>query len=323
MSDLSSNNYRLECPFCKEEFLTRTYSKHIIDKHRDELFVNKHNKEVLIEVANKKEGWWPSPLEFKLKDKTQYYTPCCGKFYTKDTQARKHNKSKECREKVVEKAKELLASVVPVNISNTHSGTGDIINNITQNITIVDLSGNILKSFKTFNQIIDRKNVDAAYDKKRIAKMQKKMEEEGLEPVSDVSTVVTCYDSEEEEDTKAMRFDITKELPASLTKTFTKLGIDLSREGLGLPTKEEHDDRVKDKRDQEIEMLEDEIVSYKDEILGYKDDIKDYKERLKDADEAKTIRMFENNIKNAEMSIAKLKEMVSCNEEKISTLKKK
>jgi hypothetical protein len=323
MSDLSGNNYRLGCPFCKEEFLTRTYSKHIIDKHKDELFVNKHNKEVLVEVCNKKEGWWPSPLELKLKDKTQYFTPCCGKFYTKDTQARKHNKSKECREKVVEKAKELLASVVPINISNTHSGTGDIINNITQNITIVDLSGNILKSFKTFNQIIDRKNVDAAYDKKLIAKMQKKMEEEGLEPVSDVSSVDTCYDSDDECDTKAMRFDITKELPKSVTKTFTKLGIDLSRGGLGLTTKEEHDDRVKDKKDQEIEILEDEIISLKDELHNYKEDIKDYKERLKDADEARTLKTFENNIKNAEMSIAKLKDMISRNEEKIEKLKGK
>jgi len=323
MSDLSGNNYRLECPFCKKDFLNKNFSDHLLLHHKDEIFVNKSNKSNLEEYSNRKEGSWPSPVEIKLKDKTAYYTPCCKKFYTKHCTASKHNKNEECRKNTYKNAKELLASVVPINISNTHTGSGDIINNITQNITVVDLSGNILKSFKAFNQIIDRKNVDSAYDKKMIAKLQKKREEEGLEPVSDVSSVVTCYDSEEETDTKAMRFDITKELPASLTKVFTKLGIDLSREGLGLPTKEEHDDRVKEKRDQEIEILEDEILSYKDEILGYKDDIKDYKERLKDADEARTIRMFENNIKNAEMSIAKLKEMVSCNEEKINKVKGK
>lgn len=322
MSDISGNNYRLECPFCKEEFLTKTYSKHLLNKHKSEIFVNKHNREVLTEVASKNEGWWPTYLEFKLKDKTQYFAPCCNKFYTKDTQARKHSKNKECRDKVINNAKELLSQVTPIAISNIHSGSGDIINNITQNITIVDLSGNILESFKTFNQIIDRKNVDNAYDKKMIAKLQKRMEEEGLEPVSDVSSVDTCYDSDDESDTIAMRFDITKRLP-KISKVFSKIGIDISREGLGLSTKEEHDDKVRDKRNQEIEILEDDILSYKDEILGYKDTINDCKERLKEADEARTIKTFQNNIKNAEMSIAKLKQMISCNEKEIEKLKEK
>ena len=324
------NNYKIECPYCKEEFITKTYSKHLLNKHKSEIFVNKHNREVLSEVANKKEGWWPSPLEFKMKDKTQYFAPCCDKFYTKDTQARKHNKSKECREKVIEKAKELLASVAPITIANTHSGSGNIINNITQHITVIDLSGCIQSIVKTFTQEIENERYDKVSLYKKYSKYKKVLEENGIDCNSETSSISSYFSDNECETTQESFRKLERVKPDELfsqtnrvlNNRIIKSGIDISREGVGLSTQEEHNDRINDKKKQEIEMIEDEIIAFKDEVAGYKEDIKDYKERLEYADEPRAKRMFENNIKNAEQSIAKLKEMIECNQEKIVKIKK-
>ena len=321
MSDTKVENHRIECPYCKDDFLTKTYSKHLLDKHKSEIFVNKHNKNNLTEVTNKKEGSWSIPIEVKLKDKSQFFVPCCNKFYTKESQARKHNKNKECRDIYVKNAKELVSQVAPITINNTHSGTGDIIINNTYNI--VDLSGNIIKTFKKMNQIIDRKNVDTAYDKKIINKYKKALEENNIDINSEVSSVQSGYDSDSESETTAMRYDIAKEMP-SLYKAFNKYGFDLSREGLELSTKEEHALKVKEQLEIRIEELECEYDTIKYAIKDAKENICFYEEKIKDQDYSEADKMkYKNKIINSQNNLDKARQIKEEIEEKLNTLRKK
>lgn len=285
MTDIKDKNVRLECPYCKDDFLIKSYSKHLIDNHKTEIFVNKHNKQELSEVANKKETWWPSPLEIKMKDKTQYLVTCCNKFYSKETQARKHSKDKECRANYVKNAKELLSSVAPVNISNTHSGSGDIINNITQNITIVDLSGNILKTIKRLVNNADYKEQERAYNHKKLEKLRAKYKDDP-DYDSDISTVDSYYGDDESDDYKSKleRFIPEVELDKETVKAFNKYGIDISREGLGLRTKEDSEREKQEKKESEIDDLETKIDECDNCITTCEDDIDKYKRIMTDTD---------------------------------------
>jgi hypothetical protein len=318
MTDTKSSNFRLSCYFCKEEFLFKTYSKHLIDKHLSEIFVNKHNKKELDDLCAKKEGSWFSSIELKINGKELYLASCCNKFYSKKSMADKHSKNKECRDTYLKNAKELCAKIAPITINNTHSGSGDIIINNTYNI--LDLSGNIIKTFKALNQKLDRKNVDGAYDKKLIAKLQKQREKEGLDPVSDVSTVSTCYDSNDECDTNALRYDISRDMP-SIHKSFIKYGFDLSREGLDLPTKEEHDNKKREQRQYDIEELEDNIVECKGVIYSSKEDIEAWEERIRDAEDEDKIYYFKKQLAQSQKYLDNARREKDKYEEELKELK--
>jgi len=291
MSDTNSNNLRLECPFCKISFLTKSFSKHLNDTHLPEIFVSKVNKQEVDDACKRKEGSFFNPLELKLKDKEMYYVSCCKKFYSKKSMAQKHSKSKECRDVFLKNTQELSEKLTPINVSNNHSGSGDINNNTTiiNNYNIYDLSGNIVKTFKEVIQNLDDEKKEKSRYYKKYAKLKKFMEENDIDYDSDVSTVQSYYADDECETNedyfkKAERYDLTKELSKKDILPFIKAGIDLSREGLGLKTKEEHDNEIKEKKQYEIENVEDKITDCKDVIYDCKETIDDLEHRIRDFD---------------------------------------
>tara|TARA_R110000868_G_scaffold78938_5_gene224812 strand:+ start:2371 stop:3342 length:972 start_codon:yes stop_codon:yes gene_type:complete len=281
---VSEGNYRLVCQYCKEDFLTKNYSKHLIDKHKSEIFVNKANKDELSGVANKPETWWPRPIEINLKGKIQYYVPCCKQFYTKETLAMNHSKSKECRELFVKKAKELLLDVSPVTINNS-TVSGSIVNNITQNITIVDLSGNVLKTIKQLVNTIDYKEQERATYRKKLEKLRAKYKDDP-EYDSDISTVASYYGDDESDDyeSKMERYLPEEQISKNVVKSFNKFGIDISREGLELRTKQDHDRETAEKREFIIEELQVEYDTVVFAIKNIQDDIIYNEKKISDPD---------------------------------------
>ena len=140
MSDTKASNTRLECPFCNETFLNKSYSNHLNKVHFNDLFNNKYNKKELEELSNIKNTVCFRPVEVKVKDKEMYYVPCCKKYYSKIAQAQKHGRDKECYSKVVEETKKDLEQIVPIinNITNIDiSGNSNTVNNTTNNNTTI------------------------------------------------------------------------------------------------------------------------------------------------------------------------------------------
>ncbi len=291
MSDSKPSNHRLECPSCKTTHLSKDYSKHLNKEHEFEIFTTKSNKKELEELASKTNGRWFRPVEVKIKDKTLYYVPCCKKYYSRIDLATAHNKKKECTDTVLEEAKALLQKIAPITITNTHTGSGDIINNITQNITIVDLSGNVLKTIKQLVRTIDIKEEDRAINVKKANKLKKILEEHNIDYDSDVSQPLSYYGDDEGEDDMVHRYDAEDRCNKVIVKKFKEFGLDISRDGLELRTKDDHETEKLEKQQalkEEKEEIEHDIFMVASRIDSLESQIKNAKKRLAHLQEVPT-----------------------------------
>jgi len=324
MSDTKKENYRIECPFCKKDFLTKSFSSHLENEHQEEIFRNKSNKDELEDFTNRRTAICFRPIEIKIKDKEFYYVPCCKKYYSKiGTAQKQHSSNKECCGKAIQEAKNLFSKITP-SITNIHSGSGDNITNITQNITIVDLSGNILKTFKNVIRTLDYKEEDRALEHKKNLKLKKILEENGIDYDSDVSAVSSYYGDDERDDERVYRYDLEHKIDKRDIKKFRDLGIDLSREGLGLRTEETQLEEKRQKQEankEEIEDLEYDIKNLEDSIEGYNDIIEDREERIKQLKEStpeKEWGLIKENINNMTNKINECKRNIRINKDKLN-----
>ena len=328
MASENVKNIRLACPYCKDTFLIKSYSNHLLNNHKEEIFIVKANKEALHKLCTRKNEFF-RPIDIKVQDKTLYYVPCCKKFYSKDTLANKHSSKKECREVVLQNANELYNSLSPSNIINTHNGTGDIINNITQNITIVDMSGNITKTITNLVKLIDGKEARKRLEIKKKLKLKMLLEKHNIDYDTEVSEMESVYESDfsdiedEYSRIKVPKYDLSKDMNKERYKAFIKLGIDLSREGLKLRSKEEHDFDYQEKKELKIQDLETQIDTLDYEIDEYKTNIRDYEERLEDAHDESTKYNIEKRITRSKASLDKCKRDKRKLEEELQSLKKK
>jgi hypothetical protein len=230
---------------------------------------------------NRKDGvsYWFSPIELNYKDKTLYYVPCCEKFYSKQQMAHNAHVGKpECMKVAVANAKELLKEINErFSITNTHSGSGNIINNITQNITVIDMSGNLTGMVKSLVVDMDVRESDRALLHKKNLKLKKILEENNIDFDSDVSDPLSEYDSDDS--TKYNRFDPLKKIPKKYRDAFRD--VDLSRAGLKLRTKEQHDEDLAAKAEEEKFQKDQEEFERRESIACAKGRIKDCKDKIK------------------------------------------
>ena len=293
MSDTKSSNHRLECPYCNEIFLTKSYSSHILNKHLIDILSDKDNKSELEKASLKKEGGFNDPIPIKTKDKESYYTPCCEKFYAKESMAMKHRKNKECRDNYVKKVKELLENVKPmiVNNNSTHTGSGNI-NNIT-NFNFYDLSGNLIKTIvKEFTEVAENERYNKASYYKKLEKLRSIFQDHP-DYDSDISSIKSGYDSDDESEATLSRIDFNKDIKPynkKMAKQLDESKLDLSRKALGLRTKEDSiaDKEEKIRRQKEEEQFEEETEQFellerkanlKSEIISLKEKLNRYEKR--------------------------------------------
>jgi len=281
---MSSKNPRIDCPFCKSDHLIKSFSNHLLSYHKEQLFKDANKRELewfSSRPPNRKDGvsYWFDPIELNYKDKTLYYVPCCEKFYTKKMMAHNAHVGKaECMKVAVSNAKELLNEINErFNITNTHSGSGNIINNITQNITVIDMSGNLTGLVKSLVVDMDVKESDRALLHKKNLKLKKLLEEHNIDFDSDVSDPLSEYDSDDS--TKFNRFDPTRQIPKKYRDAFRD--VDLSRAGLKLRTKEQHEDDLAAKAEEEKFKKEQEEFERSEALACAKGRIKDCKEKIK------------------------------------------
>jgi hypothetical protein len=306
MSDTKGTNLRLSCPFCKEEFLTKSYSNHLIFNHKDELFLSKNNKKALEETCTRKEGSWFSPIELIINGKELYLVSCCNKFYSKKILASKHAMKKDCRDCYLKNAKELLGNI-STNINMSGNNNTNTVS-VTNNYNFYDLSGNLLQTIsKEVNDVIDDERYNKTCYYKKLKKLKSIFKDDPRYD-SDYSTVDSAYDSDDESEpdsyfTKLQRYDLTKELDKKIIKKLAEMGLDLSREGLDMSrVKEVHQDEKRQKKELAIEELEDKIITCNSVINDAKEDIEGYEERLRDADDEDeyTTRAFKRKIIEAQ-----------------------
>jgi hypothetical protein len=298
MSDLSGNNHRLECPICKKDFLNKSFSNHLLNFHKDYIFTNKDNKETLKEYINKKIIYSGDYMAIKIDDTIQYFVPCCNKFYTKEGTAVNHLKKKECKDKALGNAKELLSGLTPISVdlsttidNSGNNNTNTVNNNQVINITnynLYDLSNNLLKTItKEATKIID----DERYDKVSYLKKLRKLKtifENHPDYNSDISSIASAYDSDDESDTTLSRMDFKKDFEKYNKKIATQLSeakIDVSRKSLSLKTKEDSI-KMKEENKQQQEQIEEfeqeqeqeerseKIGNLRENIASIKDQIK-------------------------------------------------
>jgi hypothetical protein len=341
MSDISGNNMRLECPYCKECFLTKSYSNHLNNKHISEIFNVKRNKEELQELANKKNGHCFRPVEIKVKEKEMYFVPCCKKYYSKIAQAEKHGSKKECYEKVLDEAKKVLEEVAPMTIVNNHSGSGNIINNITQNIT-VDLSGLVLCVTQLTKQLVSAKDnteYDRAESFKKAEKFRKILEQHNIDYDSDTSSIKSGYcsdDDKEQQQYKQQKYEPEKKIKNDILKKLSKFGIDITRDGLGMRTKEDHELNKLEKIHEIKEMMEEvqyDIDTIKSRIKCLNESIDEKEERMnyfKSEIPESDLHLVENDIahlkkaiKNKQEEIKESYSELSEKKEELENLKRK
>lgn len=327
MSDTSGNNIRLECPFCKKDFLTKSFSSHLEYEHQEEIFKNKHNKDELEDFTKITSTFHFRPLEIKIKDKDYYYVPCCKKYYSKiGTAQKQHSTNKECCAKVKDQAKELLNKLVP-SVVNIHSGSGNNITNITQNITIVDLSGNIISTFRNVITAMDIKEEERALEHKKNMKYKKLLEENGIEYDSDVSSILSYYGNDEHDDERVYRYDIEKRVDKRVIKRFRDLGVDLSREGLNIRTEQTQKEEKQQKQEadkEEREEIERDISELEESIDGYNDIIQDREDRikhLKDSTPENEWKLITEDISKFTNKINECKRNIKENKEELKTLR--
>lgn len=341
MSDTKSNNIRLECPFCKETFLNKSFSKHLNDDHFNEIFNDEKNKKELEELSTKKNTVCYRPVEVIVKEKELYYVPCCKKYYSKITQAKKHGRNKECFTKVISEVKKDLESIVPITINNNIDISGNnntvnntVINNITQNITFVDLSGNVLKTIKRLVSEIDDKESERAYTHKKLEKLRAKYKNDE-DYDSDISSVESYYGDDESDDykSKVERFIPEDVLDSKYLKTLAKMGIECSREKLGLRCKDDHEQDMKEKeerirfqKEQEQEEKSERIGNLRADIKCLYDKIKhlqkvhnEYLELMKNENSGITEEIFEAQFSQTS-KINKLQSELSLVKSKLSKL---
>jgi hypothetical protein len=311
MSSLSSDskkvNHRISCPYCKETFLIKTYSKHLIKEHKIEIF-KKNNLTNLKQQTNTKYVA-PIPIihkQLKDDDKEESFVCCCKIFYTKYDMAIKHlRKSPQCKASYIESSKALYNEIVPpieinnlVDISGNHNiaTTNNIVVNNGSTL-IMDNSGivvDLIALIKKLNQVIDSKSYDIAYANKVVKKFRNKLEKVEEETDSDVSDVNSVYsgvnDDNIDKNTSLKTFDIAKRLP-KFVKPIT--GINLSREGLKLKTAQDKADEIKQEKAQkeyeEKERMEEEQyqinarkIHIKERIAKSKDMINRWMEAIDD-----------------------------------------
>jgi len=297
-------NHRISCCYCNETFLIKNYSKHLITEHKKDVF-KKNNLDNLKQQSTSK---YTSPIEvihknLKTNDKTEYFVPCCNKFYTKNDMARRHIRAKpECKKNYLPNTLKLYQEIVPpieINSVVDISGNGNTAttNNIVNNGTLImDNSGNVvdlLALIKKLNLVIDDLAFSKAIECKTKKKFQKQLETIGEEAYSDYSDIESIYsnlnDDVSDKEVCYKRFDIAKRLP----KLVKPLKLDLSRDNLKLRTKEDKADEIKadklQKEQEEKERLEQEKADRKAEqqynkqkIWKLKDNIKTYNIAIKD-----------------------------------------
>ena len=345
MSDSKPTNRLIECPSCKEKFLSRDYSKHISNTHETEIFSDVENKKELEELSSKKDGRFFRPVELKVHEKTLYYVPCCKKYYSKFETAKVHTKKKECTDIVLQEAKNLLEKIGAININIDISGNNNTANvNVTNNFNFYDLSGNLIKKIvKEFTTTIDVERRDMAEMKKKLKKLQSIFGDDERYD-SDTSTVKSGYDSDNESEAPitAKKFDITKELPKKIVKQLNEAKIDLSRKGLGLKTKEEkeaqqeeqkkkqQEQKAFDKETKEFERLN-RIGILKSEITSLKDKITNNTTRLNEIKEVPTeclvritpeqyLKSVQNDVDRLERSIKKYNDDINIAKSELSKL---
>lgn len=302
--------------------MIKSFSKHLLNFHKEDLFKGKNRAE-LEWFCNHEEKWWFQPIEVNYKDKEFYYTPCCEQFYSKHATAHTHTRDKECRGRALKNGQALLKEINErIQINNTHSGSGDIINNITQNITIVDMSGNIKGLVKCMTVEIDMKESDRVMLYKQNLKLKKLLEENNIEYDSEVSDIISEYDSDTSNASRReCKYDPSKKLPEKYRKAFRE--IDLTRGGIKLRTKEQHDqdiaDALEEKRleeeNAEFERRE-QIGNIKGRIKSLEDKIKRYEHQIGLYDE-ETLKY-----EGAKNDVKKLNELIKAVEKEIEESKK-
>jgi hypothetical protein len=261
--------YRITCPYCSDAFITKCYSKHLITEHFNEIFSDKDNVKNVIEHTNTS---CVSSIEVSIKDKKMFLVPCCNAFYSKDVQADKHLKNKECKESCRQKAKDLLHTIDNIKIvinaaPITITGDHNTVNNIINNTIIVDLSGNIKSISKDMTNMVDSARISSARNYRKAKRLSKALEQmkEAFKDNKDVQAYIKTiqYESDsdksvdtirsyytideldegEDECEKHERFNVMKECRK---KDMKAINIDLSREALGLSTEENHDVKRKE-----------------------------------------------------------------------------
>ena len=327
---MSSNNIRVDCPFCKTDHLIKSFSNHLLSLHKEQLFKGENKKELESFSnlpSNRKDGVsrWFDPIELNYKDKTLYYVPCCQKFYSKKQMAHKSHVGKpDCMRVAVANAKELLAEINErFYITNTHSGSGDIINNITQNITVIDMSGNLTGMIRSMTIDLDIKERDRATLHKVNNKLKKLLEENNIEYDTDVSDVISEYDSDVS--TKLNRYNPEKKIPKKFREPFKE--VDLSRAGLNLRTKEHQMRELAEKAEEEkykkeVEEYErrEAIGNAKGRIIACKEKIEWCKKQISLYD---GLTVWENDIKQLNHLIKVREKTIEESEKEIKELSRK
>lgn len=262
----SKPNYRITCPYCKADFLTKSYSKHLISEHIQAIFQNKENADSLLKASKTKKpkqyGW----VDLTIKGRDYHFMPCCEAFYTKSSTAKSHMKE-SCEKTFVSKAEELLERI---------KGTGIVINtgdNTIINLTVQDNSGVLIDVIKRMTTKIDGCDEARARYYKKLQKLKNAIsvfkerhaedddiidEINELYPDSDISSVKSVYGEEDDErfmnsdDEKyTERFDATRVFTGA--KFFKGCKIDLSRDALKLSTLQESMENRKAKADDKKE----------------------------------------------------------------------
>jgi uncharacterized C2H2 Zn-finger protein len=290
MSDLSGNNYRIECPLCKSKFLNKDYSKHLDKEHFSEIFNIKSNKKELQELANKKEGRWFRPVEVTIKDKQLFYSPCCKKYYSRFQKAKDHSTVKKCYDNVIQEAKndlERSIHVISTNIDISGNNNTIKLNNVVNNYNFYDSSNNLIETITTEAcSIIEDARYNTVSYLKKLEKLRSIFKDHP-EYDSETSTINSGYDTDESQ-TTLQRMDFHKEFTRyneKIAKQLLEAKIDLSRRGLGLKTKEDSlkmkEEAIKQREAEEEFQREQEENERLEKIGNLRSEIKSYKDMIK------------------------------------------